>query len=328
MANDYVPGEYFAQFLNQLPQMYRAKQSADLQRERFEYYKNKDAQAASQAKLDEQYKKNVSDWSRVETFAKEMPFGQQANFMRKQLDTLPTGFVESQNLNKFIDNYQIIEDNEVDQIKMYDNARDEDNPGKIRYTASLMDDPKRKRQLLSDAKSLESKFVEQKPFDMDRLTIAEQRNYKAYSKLLTESEAGLMKMNMPGLSAEQKKIYVESDAFKKFQKDIPFLREKIEPLIKKGAPMIMPEFAYTPESLQYLTENPDMMSSFFGSADDDMDAFVRAQKGEPEPKPEPEPEPEPEPKTTESMWEPQESRIMVAGPGGVKTPKTVLEVFN
>ena len=42
MANDYVPGEYFAQFLNQLPQMYRAKQSADLQRERFEYYKNKD----------------------------------------------------------------------------------------------------------------------------------------------------------------------------------------------------------------------------------------------------------------------------------------------
>ena len=184
MANGYEPGEYFAQFLNQLPQMYRAKQSADLQRERFEYYKNKDAQAASQAKLDEQYKKNVSDWSRVETFAKEMPFGQQANFMRKQLDTLPTGFVESQNLNKFIDNYQIIEDNEVDQIKMYDNARDEDNPGKIRYTASLMDDPKRKRQLLSDAKSLESKFVKQIPFDINKLTYNEQRVYKLNESLL------------------------------------------------------------------------------------------------------------------------------------------------
>ena len=102
MANDYVPGEYFAQFLNQLPQMYRAKQSADLQRERFEYYKTKDAQAASQAKVDEQHKENVRHWTQLQNFAQEMPFGQQANFMRKQLDTLPTGFVEGQNLNKLL----------------------------------------------------------------------------------------------------------------------------------------------------------------------------------------------------------------------------------
>jgi len=39
MANGYKPGDYLTQFLNQLPQMYRAKQSIDLQRERLQYMK-------------------------------------------------------------------------------------------------------------------------------------------------------------------------------------------------------------------------------------------------------------------------------------------------
>ena len=40
MANGYEKGDYLARFLNQLPQMYRAKQSIDLQRERFQYMKD------------------------------------------------------------------------------------------------------------------------------------------------------------------------------------------------------------------------------------------------------------------------------------------------
>ena len=39
MATGYEKGDYFTQFLNQLPQMYRAKQSIDLQRERLQYMK-------------------------------------------------------------------------------------------------------------------------------------------------------------------------------------------------------------------------------------------------------------------------------------------------
>ena len=40
MANGYERGDYLTQFLNQLPQIYRAKQSIDLQRERFQYMKD------------------------------------------------------------------------------------------------------------------------------------------------------------------------------------------------------------------------------------------------------------------------------------------------
>ena len=39
MANGYDPGDYLGQFLTQLPQMYQANKSAELQRERFEYMK-------------------------------------------------------------------------------------------------------------------------------------------------------------------------------------------------------------------------------------------------------------------------------------------------
>tara|TARA_R110000787_G_scaffold206291_1_gene316522 strand:- start:18 stop:1409 length:1392 start_codon:yes stop_codon:yes gene_type:complete len=40
MANGYKTGDYLGQFLAQLPQIYRAKQNAQLQRERFEYMKD------------------------------------------------------------------------------------------------------------------------------------------------------------------------------------------------------------------------------------------------------------------------------------------------
>ena len=40
MANGYKPGDYFRQFLNQLPQIYNAKQNIDLQREKFQYMKD------------------------------------------------------------------------------------------------------------------------------------------------------------------------------------------------------------------------------------------------------------------------------------------------
>ena len=45
MANGYDPGEYLKEILTRLPQIYTAKKNFELQKERFEYYKNKDAQA-------------------------------------------------------------------------------------------------------------------------------------------------------------------------------------------------------------------------------------------------------------------------------------------
>ena len=191
-----------------------------------------------------------------------------------------------------------------------------------------MGDPKRSKQLLSYAKTLESKFFKQKPFALDKLNPTEQRRYKTYSKLLADAETAVMQAGMPGISKEAQLEMVKSEPYQAAQAQIPFLREKITPLLAKGAPIIMPEFTYSPESLKALTEDPDLMSSFFGSPDDDMDAFLLAQKRLPEPGPEPGPEPEPEPKVAKSLWEEDKTTIMVAGPGGVKTPKTVTGGFK
>jgi hypothetical protein len=52
MANGYQRGDYLTQFLQQLPQMYRAQQNLDLQRERFEY-------AKEEGRKDNEYRQEV-----------------------------------------------------------------------------------------------------------------------------------------------------------------------------------------------------------------------------------------------------------------------------
>ena len=292
MANGYEPGDYLGQFLQQLPQIYQARQNAQLQRERFEYYKGKDAAAAAEAKRKEAYNQNVRTWTQMQNFAQEMPFGQQANFLRKQLDTLPQDFIESQNLDKFIDNYSVIEENEVNQRGIFDNIMDEDNPEKIRFSIDYLEDPRRKKQALSQAKKLESEYGKQKPFDINKLTLKEQTDYKTYSKLLNDSRAALAQMSLPGLSEEQKREYKKSLPYQEALKNVPFLQAQLDPLIKKGAPITMPEFNYSPESLKALTDDPDLMSSFLAAPEDDMDAFYNAYKN-PDPTPTPTPTPTP-----------------------------------
>ena len=310
MANRYEPGDYLAQFLSptNVARMYTAKQNAELQRERFEYYKNENAKEARDKEIKEIYAQNVRTWTQIQNFAQEMPFGQQSNFLRKQLDTLPQDFIESQNLNKFIDNYEVIEGNEVDQISMFDNARIEDNPGKIRMTAAQMHDPKRKRQLLSDAKKLESTFFKQKPFNINNLTPTEQRDYKTINGLLSEQEGLLLESTLPG-ALQNEAMTVQAN---KAKAGIQMLQKRLEPLLQKGAPIAMPEFNYSPESLNALTDDPDLMSSFLAAPEDDMDAFYNAYKN-----PDPDPDPDPKLKTgVASIWESYEKETTVPRPGG------------
>ena len=75
MANGYEPGDYLGQFLQQLPQIYQARQNAQLQRERFEYYKQKDAQALEQKQSNEQFRRNNQAWTQMQSFAGQLPFG-------------------------------------------------------------------------------------------------------------------------------------------------------------------------------------------------------------------------------------------------------------
>ena len=324
MANRYEPGEYLGAFLNQLPQIYQAKKSAELQRERFEYYKGKDAQALQEKQAKEIYNQNVRTWTQMQNFAQEMPFGQQANFLRKQIDTLPQDFVENQNINKFIDNYEIIEGNEVDQISMFDNARIEDNPGKIRMTAAQMQDPKRKKQLISDAKKLESSFFKQKSFDLNKLSPTEKRDYTTISDLLKEQEKILLQSTLPGAVGGEAMATQANQA----AQSIKILQERLQPLLTKGAPITIPEFNYSPESYQALINDPDLMSSFLASPDDDMDSFYNSTKNslsEPAVEPAPETIIEPPPPRGNqgvaqgSMWQEDKVSVSVAGKPQVVT---------
>ena len=328
MANGYDPGDYLGQFLNQLPQMYQAKKNAELQRERFEYYKGKDAQAYQDKQAAKLYNQNVTAWTQIQNFAKEMPFGQQANFLRKQLNTLPPDFVESQDLNKFIDNYEVIESNEVDQISMYDNAMMEDNPGKIDLTIKNIQNPTRKRQLLSHKKRIESAYFKQKPFDINKLTLKEQDDYNTYSKLLRDSRATIAQMSLPGLSEKQKREYAKSLPYQEAIKNIPFLQTQLDPLIKKGAPITIPEFNYSPESLKALTDDPDLMSSFLASPEDDMDAFYNSVKSPTSPPTSPPASPPASPPINrgitksppeKSMWAEDKVTVSIAGKPKVVT---------
>ena len=334
MANGYEPGDYLAQFLSptNIARMYTAKQNAQLQRERFEYYKGKDADAAAEVKRKEAYNQNVRAWTQMQNFAQEMPFGQQANFLRKQLDTLPQDFIESQNLDKFIDNYGIIEDNEVDQRGIFDNVMDEDNPNKIRFSVDYLEDPRRKKQALSQAKKLESQYGKQKQFDVNKLTATEQRDYKTISGLLSEQEGLLLESTLPG-ALQNEAMTVQANNAKA---GIQMLQKRLEPLLQKGAPIVMPEFNYSPESLKALTDDPDLMASFLAAPEDDMDAYYNAYKT-PEPPSVPIDETAPAVESqvvqksggqTGSMWEPTKTTINVQGPGGVTTPKIVTGGFQ
>jgi len=94
MANGYKPGDYLTQFLNQLPQMYYAKKNSELQRERFEYYKTKDAEAVQRKEETKLYNQNLQSWKQIQGFASSLPIGQQSNFIKKQIDILPKEFIQ------------------------------------------------------------------------------------------------------------------------------------------------------------------------------------------------------------------------------------------
>ena len=201
MANGYERGDYLGQFLAQLPQIYQARQNAQLQRERFEYYKDKDAQALEEKRLNEEFRRNNQTWTQMQGFASQLPFGQRTTFLQKQVELLPKSFIENQNLNKFIENYQTIEDNEVEQQSMFENLDFEDSPDKIdkALELGLVQNPNRIRMLKTRSSKLRSEYGKQKPFNINKLSYEEQRLYKLNEKLNDKQKVELLYYTLTGL---------------------------------------------------------------------------------------------------------------------------------
>jgi len=107
----------------------------------------------------------------------------------------------------------------------------------------------------------------------------------------------------------------------------------LEPFVQLGAPSLPPEFSYSLESVKKITDDPDLLSSFWADPSNNLDEFIASRSKGPAPTPTPTPTPTPEPTPTPkadkgSMWEPKKTQIIVAGPGGVKTPQTVTGGFQ
>jgi hypothetical protein len=318
MANGYEPGDYFRQFLNQLPQMYYAKKSADLQRDRFDYYKEKDKEAAKQKALDKQYRRNVQAWGAIQSHARSLPYGEQSKFMRNQLDTLSEDFIKNESLTQWVDSFESQEKDYQGQQMLADNLYFEDSPDKIHKALQLglIKDPNERRRLKKVAVELEQEYGKQPAFDINKLDYDEQRIYKANEKLLSDSEEemGLAQQGIHGKAPDP-------DVIAAARKKVEHYRAIIQPFVQKAAPITIPEFKYSPESIKEIASRPELLESFFADPSNDLDDYIQSQLP-PAPEPEPKPVPEPEPIVAEgSIWESYEKETTVAAPGGFKVVK-------
>jgi hypothetical protein len=271
MANGYEPGDYLGQFLNQLPQMYHAKKSADLQRERFEYYKNKDAQALEEKEKNKLYNRNVQSWTQMQQFAGQLPFGSRTGFLRKNIESLPPDFIESQGLGKFIENYQTLEDNELTEVSIYDNSMYEDSPDKMEQSLPFIHNPTRKRDVKNRIIKMKDAFGKQKNFDIDKLTPNQKNAYTALNDLLKEDEKLILEYSM---APESRRTDAGDKEYKEAGLRRVDLRNKIDPFLKLGAPVAFPEFSYSPESIKKITDDPDLVSAFWADPSNNLDEFI------------------------------------------------------
>ena len=138
----------------------------------------------------------------MQQFAGQLPFGQRTKFLQKQMEILPQDFVKNQNIDKYIENYQVIEDNELEQQSVFENLDFEDSPDKIDKAIELgmIQDPRRVRMLKNRSSKLKTDYGKQKPFDINKLTYNEQRLYNVNEKLLSdaEEELSLAAQGLPG----------------------------------------------------------------------------------------------------------------------------------
>tara|TARA_R110000744_G_scaffold92446_1_gene178988 strand:+ start:816 stop:2120 length:1305 start_codon:yes stop_codon:yes gene_type:complete len=330
MANGYKPGDYLTQFLNQLPQMYYAKKNSELQRERFEYYKTKDAEAVQRKEETKLYNQNLQSWKQIQGFASSLPIGQQSNFIKKQIDILPKEFIQSAGINQWLDGFQELEDNELTEVSIYDNSMYEDSPDKMRQSLQFIKNPTRQRDVKNRIRRMDDAFGKQKNFDINKLSVNQKNTYNALNDLLQEDEKLILEYSM---APESSRTDVLNEGYKNAGIRRNKLKAQLEPFVQLGAPSLPPEFSYSLESVKKITDDPDLLSSFWADPSNNLDEFIASRSKGPEPTPTPTPTPTPKltptPKEDKgSMWEPEETQIMVAGPGGVKTPKIVTGGFQ
>ena len=290
MAERYQPGDYFAKFMEQLPQVMMQQQYLVLARERHEEQKaNKVAQNLrdeqylvlarkrhAEQKTNKEFSKNMQYWNGIMSFAGQLPMGQKYAFISKQSENLPEEFMIESGLGNRMEEFKVLEEQSVDRTLMFENLEQEDSTEKIQTALdlNLVIEPVRRKALRRRINEIEKRYGDQKPFNSAYLEDNELISYNQIKGLLEEET----KTNL-SLELEKSKTGTLTDAkerqYQVSSDNIIELNKQLQPLQKKGAPKKIPEFISSSESLSALNENPDLRSSFFADDSNDLDAFVQ-----------------------------------------------------
>ena len=272
MAERYQPGEYFAKFMEQLPQVMMQQQYLALARERLE-----------EQKTNKEFSKNMQYWNGIMSFAGQLPMGQKYAFISKQSENLPESFMSESGIGDRMEEFKGLEEQSVDRTLMFENLEQEDSTEKIQTALdlNLVIEPVRRKALRSRINKIQKEYGDQEPFNPEYLEDNELINYNQIKGLLEEET----KTNL-SLKLEKSRVGKLSD-FKERQYQVSSdnmieLNKQLQPYQKKGAPKKIPEFISSSESLSALNENPDLRSSFFADDSNDLDAFVQARIYDPQ----------------------------------------------
>jgi len=251
MAERYQPGDYFAKFMEQLPQVMMQQQYLVLARERLEEQKtNKVAQnlrdeeylalareRLAEQKTNKEFSKNMQTWNGIMSFAGQLPMGQKYAFISKQ---------------------------------------SEDSTEKIQTALdlNLVIEPVRRKALRSRINKIEKKYGDQEPFNPEYLGRKDLIIYNQTKDLLEEATKTNLSLKLEKSRVGKLSDFKETE-YQASSNDIIELNKSLQPYLVAGAPKKIPEFISSSESLSALNENPDLRSSFFADESNDLDTFVQ-----------------------------------------------------
>ena len=246
-----------------------ARTREERMREQYDYNKKKYEEESFN-------KKNKQSWDGMVGFAKGMRLGQRHPFLEKMATELLDGdWMQQTGKYDMLETFKKSEEEELAMGDMYSIAKNEDSPDKVNKFRELYKDSLTDTQnqlLITKENNMRKAHAEQKPFNINKLTMNEQRRYNIKNKQID----GIL----------DKIATAEAQGAEHAEKHIPALRQQqndalaeIQPYEAKGSPTPLPAFTASAESFTAIGADPELRSRFFATEDNDLDAFLINQNG-------------------------------------------------
>ena len=221
-------------------------------------------------------KRNEQSWKSIVEFSKGMQLGQRHPFLEKMATkVLDDDWMQKTGAYDMMETFKESEKEELAMNDRYSIAKNEDSADKVKKFREFYKDSLSNTQnqlLITKENNMRKAHADQKPFDINKLSMDEQRKYKFRNKQID----GIL----------DKIATAEAQGGEFAEKNLPALRKQyndalaeIQPYEVKGAPTPLPAFTASSESLTAIGADPELRSRFFATEDNDLDAFLLAQNG-------------------------------------------------